>query len=359
LAGFLKSLEQVHVRGMNRRLLRLNWIAGFAIALTAFWLMSPDRAFGLTATTTTLAANSSTQACPTSSLKITLTTLTVTVTGTGGVPTGTVTIEDEAGGTPVPLASAMLNSSGQATVVLYLSNGSHTLLVVYGGDTTFQTSTSMPASAPITSQCNTSFAVDVAILSPSSSSSGMTLTAGQAGTAAVTIVPSQQFIASLGTPGAPAFITDSCSGLPSLASCTFTPESIEILPGQDAGIPSSMLIQTQGPGTSGAVSPTSRPLHKQSPIAWAVLLPGMLGLGGLAWGARRRAWLKRLALVALVGLVTTLGTTACSPLYYYYHHGPNQTPPTPAGTYNVLVTAQTSNGVTAITNSTTIVLTVN
>ena len=84
----------------------------------------------------------------------------------------------------------------------------------------------------------------------------------------------------------------------------------------------------------------------------------MLGLGGLAWGARRRKWLQRLALMGLIGLVTTLGTTACSPLYYYYHHGPTPTPSTPTGTFNVTITAQSNNGVTAITNSTTMVLTV-
>ena len=85
----------------------------------------------------------------------------------------------------------------------------------------------------------------------------------------------------------------------------------------------------------------------------------MLGLGGLAWGARRRAWLRRLMLLALLGLITTLGTTACNPLYHYYNHGPPVNIPTPSGTYNVVVTGQSSNGVTAITNSTTISVTVN
>ncbi len=93
-------------------------------------------------------------------------------------------------------------------------------------------------------------------------------------------------------------------------------------------------------------------------VAWAILLPGMLGLGGLAWGARRRRWLQRLALVALIGLVTALGTTACKPLYNYYNHGPVPNPATPSGTYTVTVTAQSSDGVTAITNNTTMVLTV-
>ena len=46
----------------------------------------------------------------------------------------------------------------------------------------------------------------------------------------------------------------------------------------------------------------------------------------------------------------TLGTTACNPLYNYYNHGPVPNPATPSGTYTVTVTAQSSNGVTAITN---------
>jgi hypothetical protein len=84
----------------------------------------------------------------------------------------------------------------------------------------------------------------------------------------------------------------------------------------------------------------------------------MLGLGGLAWGARRRRWLQRLSLMALVGLVATLGTTGCNPRYYYYNHGPGDPPATPSGTYTVTIAGQSSNGVTAITNTTTFQLTV-
>jgi hypothetical protein len=53
-----------------------------------------------------------------------------------------------------------------------------------------------------------------------------------------------------------------------------------------------------------------------------------------------------------------LGTTGCNPQYNYYHHGPSQNLPTPAGSYTLLVTAQSSNGVTAVTQSTTMGLTV-
>ena len=63
-------------------------------------------------------------------------------------------------------------------------------------------------------------------------------------------------------------------------------------------------------------------------------------------------------LIAIVGLVTTLGTTACNPHYYYYNHGPPNNLPTPSGTYTVTVTGQTSNGISAITQNTTFVLTV-
>ena len=184
----------------------------------------------------------------------------------------------------------------------------------------------------------------------------MTLTAGQSGTATVTVTPSQVFVASLNTTGAPSFVTVSCSGLPTLSSCTFTPESLELLPGQDAGVMSTMLIQTQAQ-TAGAVPP-ARLGHKSSPVAWAILLPGMLGLGGLAWGARRRRWLQRLSLVALVGFVAAMGTTGCNPRYYYYNHGPGNPPATPSGTFTVTVAGQSSNGVTAVTNTTTFQLTV-
>jgi len=57
-------------------------------------------------------------------------------------------------------------------------------------------------------------------------------------------------------------------------------------------------------------------------------------------------------------VITVLGATGCSPLYYYYNHGPVLAPGTPAGNYTVTITAQSSDGVTSNSNSTTMVLTV-
>jgi hypothetical protein len=73
---------------------------------------------------------------------------------------------------------------------------------------------------------------------------------------------------------------------------------------------------------------------------------------------RRRAWLQRLSLLGLVALVAMLGATACNARYDYFNHGPPPNPATPAGTYTIDVSAQSSNGVTAITNTTTLALTV-
>jgi hypothetical protein len=283
-----------------------------------------------------------------------LTTVAVTVSGvpTGSAtPTGTVTISDQTSAGTASIGSQTLDASGHASLTFALPNGSNALSAVYSGDSNYaQGSPYYAPATTIDSQCSSSFAVTVSSMSPSN-----TLTAGEQGTATVTITPLPSFIDSMGD--APAFITVSCSGLPEQSSCSFTPENVEILPGQDEGVTSDMVLTTQAQGTARAVPP-ARPGHNSSPIAWAFLLPGMLGLGGLAWGARRRSWLRRLTLVALLGLFSTLGTTACSPLHNYYTHGPPVNVSTPPGTYTVMVTGQSSNGISAITNSTTFTLTV-
>ncbi len=328
---------------MNRRSLRLEMVAGLGMALLLLLPVSAASAQGISTTTTMTAQSATSSSCS-------LTTLTVGVTSTTGVPAGTVTINDASSGSPVSLGSKTLNSSGQTTFVFALANGVHTLSAVYTGNTAYNTSASVAISQTVSSQCTASFAVTVSGLSPSN-----TLTAGQAGTATITVTPLPSFVPALG--GTPAFITLSCSGLPNQASCTFSPENVEILPAQNEGMTSSMVLQTQAAGTAKAMPPASQS-NGSGPVAWAILLPGVLGLGGLAWGARRRAWLSRLSLVALVGFVAMLGTTACNPRYDYYHHAPPTNLPTPSGTFTVTVTGQSSNGISAVTQNTTFTLTV-
>lgn len=108
------------------------------------------------------------------------------------------------------------------------------------------------------------------------------------------------------------------------------------------------MVQTQlGTGKSA--------LKRASTVSWAILIPGTLALIGLSW---RRKGLAKIALLAVVGLVVTMGMTACNPRYNYFNHGPPHNPSTPTGTYTLTVTAQSNNGVTAINHTAKMVLTV-
>jgi len=320
------------VRGMIRRGLRLKLVAALGIAL-AMPALTVVEAHAQASTSTVLALG--TQSGCTQALTVTVTSNAQPVT------TGSVTIEDDLNGTEVDLATVALNAQGTASSTVSLTAGSHTLAAVYAGNASYQASTSATeTTANITSSCE--FTV-------SASPGTLSLTPGQTGTVAVSVTSYLDFTSTL---SAPLFVTLSCSGLPDQSSCAFTPENVEILPNATAPLTSSMVLITQAASSASIVHP------RANSIAWAFLLPGALGLGGLAWGARRRAWLSRLSLLALLGLVATMGTTACNPRYDYEHHGPPPNPATPAGTYTVIVTAQSSNGITAVTNSTSLVLTV-
>jgi len=329
-------------------------VAGLVIALAV-----PALAFPVgTSTTTTLTAGTR-SGC--------VQPLTVTVAASGTpVTSGTVTINDQFNGNAVQLASVALSSSGAASISVDLAAGSHSLTANFTGITGYQASTSSPAIlASVATECE--FTVAVSSFSPSSSAANtLTLTAGQSGSLTITVIPSVEFTSTL---TAPMFVTISCSGLPDGASCSATPENLEILSttpenclsGSPASAcpPTSLMVILTYAASNSAAAPATPQGNRSTPIAWAFLLPGALGLGGLAFGARRRRWLSRLSLLALVGLVTMLGATACNPRYNYLNHGPPTNPATPSGTYTVTVTAQSSNGVTALTHSTTFTLIVN
>ena len=318
------------MRGLIRRGLRLELVAGLGIALAMPALaMAADSAQGLT-TQTALTAETSDQGGRTKA------TVAITVTGEDGLPaTGAVAITDLGH----PVAGVALNAQGQAKVVLTLPAGSHTLRAVYQGDATHQSSNSVTSAVQAQVSGTPGFGITV---SPGT----LSLTAGQSGSVVASVTPVNA--ASL---TAPMFVTLSCAGLPDQATCTFTPENVEILPGATAASTSSMVIGTQAASTTSS-------LARSSSVSWAILFPGALGLLGLAWGGRRREWLRRLSLVALVGLVTMMGATACAPRYNYYNHGPIPNPATPSGTYTISVNAQSTNGITAVTENATLAVTV-
>jgi len=317
------------VTGMIRRGLRLELVAALSIALASPALAVAAENTHAQATQTTLAVDTRDQAGRTQA------TAAISVMGEDNLPaTGAVSISDHGR----PLAGAALNKQGQATIVLALPAGDHSLTATYTGDPIHRASVSQSVSAQAQSTTTPDFQISV---KPAT----LSLVAGQAGTVTASITPENSAALT-----SPMFVTLSCSGLPDQSSCVFTPENIEILPNATTPITSSMVVLTQQASSASAA--------RSSSVALAILLPGALGLGGLAWSIRRRPWLQRLSLLALVALVTLLGTTACNARYDYYNHGPPVNPATPAGTYTVDVTAQSSDGVTATTHFTTLALTV-
>ena len=315
-----------------RRGLRLEWFAGLGIALA----VPAMAAASSQATQTTLSAETRTVSGHTQA------TLSVSVAGEDGLPAnGAVIIEDEG----TQLAGAALGADGRASVVVGVPQGNHSLRAVYAGDSRHEGSASDFAGVHADASGSTpNFGIAVSPVS-------MTLVAGQSGnvTASVTPINSSSLTA-------PMFVTLSCSGYPDQSSCTFTPENVEILPNATAAVTSNMVITTQAQPTHGRAQPPAG--HTSHPVAWAVLLPGAFSLSGLAFAVRRNRWLSRLSLIGLVALITSLGTTACAPRYDYYNHGPPYNLPTPSGTYSLVVSAQSSNGITATTNTTSFALTV-
>lgn len=335
---------------MNCRRVRLELVAGLGIALAM--LVSPGRAGAQSARTETTMTVQTSNVAGRAQARAT-----VTVTDENGAPaSGIVLIQDG----NRPLASVALDSEGQATAKIDLPAGEHSLTAMYQGDATLQGSASRPqAAATTTTGSAPDFQVTVSSLNPSS------LTAGTSGTATVTVTPVNNAALT-----SPMFITLSCSGLPNEAACSFTPASLQIVSTTPtscaAGSPaaacpptSSVVIQTQGQGV-GHTAMFTKPASGGSPnrLGWALLFPGILGLGGLAWGSRRRRWLSRVLMLAALGVVTVMGATACNPQYHYYHNGIPANPATPSGNYTVTVTAQSSNGITAITHSTTLAMAV-
>ena len=318
---------------MFRRGLRLQWLAALGVAVVMPALAAPA-ATSQQATQTSLRIDTRDRNGRTQAI------LSLAVIGADGQPaTGSIAIQDRG----ESLAGVVLNAAGRATATIDLAAGDHSLSAVYTGDTAHLGSSSEVTPVHAVTGTAPDFSVSIA---PGT----ISLKQGQSGSATVSVTPINA--ASL---TGPMFVTISCSGLPDQSACSFTPENIEIPVGATAAINSSVVIATQATSLAKAEPNLKRGAQ---PVALAVMLPGIMVLGGLAFGTRRRRFLSRIALLGLVAFVSVLGTVACAPLYNYRNHGPPSNLPTPAGTYNVTIAAQSSNGVSATTHTTTIALTV-
>lgn len=307
------------MRGIFSRGLRLQLVAGLGMALAIPALSGIAHASSL-ATQTSLTAETRDQNGHTR------TSVAIAVAAADGTAArGSVALFDNG----VEIAGISLDKAGKATADLELSGGAHDLTARYVGVNGLKASTSSVASVHTLSAGTFSYTVAV---SPST----LTLTAGTSGLVTVTVTP-----ANASALTAPRIIQLSCAGLPDQSTSSFTPTTLEVQTSTTGALTSTLLISTQ------AASGKAMNSQPGGTIAWALLLPGVLTLGGLAFGLRGHRTLQRYSLLALVAVVTLLGTTACNPRYNYLNHGPTPNLPTPAGTYTLSVDALSSDGVTA------------
>ncbi len=176
--------------------------------------------------------------------------------------------------------------------------------------------------------------------------SGTTYTVAPGGTASVQInvTPGPHGFSPAAAP-----LTYSCIGTPNLTTALITCGA------PNNGQPDSLSSVTVTLGTTAPTAQLKPPLGRASRIFYALLLPGF---GILALTGSRRRGVRLLGLIVVLGF-STLGLGACGGGGSSNHS--QSSGGTPAGTYTVTITATTGapTGGTAITGTTTVMLTVN
>jgi hypothetical protein len=249
-----------------------------------------------------------------------------TITPPAATPTFSV-----AGGTYTSTQTVALSDTTPAATIYYTTNGTTptTGSTLYSGAITVGVSETINAIAVATgyAQSSTGTAAYVINLPPSFQVSvnptSLTIVAGQSGTATFTVTPQFGF-------NSPVNLT--CTGLPSEATCSFSPVS---LTPNGAAVSSTLTIATTAP-TASVEMPFGDP---RAPL-YAILFPGLVTILGFAAGRRRM--LRGTQLLAVLALLVIFaGVTACG-------GGGSQAstsnPGTPVGSYTTSVSATSAGG---------------
>jgi len=261
-----------------------------------------NQAVRTTPTTTTLSA-------PTSSRAGQGIVLTSTVSaGTSPVTAGSVNFTD--GGTSV--GSAPLDATGTATITLAgLAPGQHSLQALYITAEPYQPSSSSVAQLTVYASAPS--------LTLTASADSVNVMAGQASVAVNLTVTSLNGL--VGT------VKYACVGLPSNATCTFSPATGTLAAAGTA----TTSLQINAKATQSAESSPA------TGIMAGLLLPfSVLGLAGML-RMRKRLYAQGLALLFLVGMIGSL--TGCG-------GGSSSTKPTPQSTTILISATASSSGVT-------------
>ena len=264
---------------------------------------SVNSTISVTALGTVSLAVSASTTTPTQDTPVTLT-ATLTISGGSGTPTGTVTFYDN--GTAVGIVP--VTSTTVTLTVPSLPLGSNIITAVYSGDATYSTATS-------TANVNSTLTVTplaAAFTMATVSGGTLDLTVGQTGVATFMVTANPTF-------NGP--ITLACSGAPAGTSCTLSPGTLTLSGAQS--------------GTFTAVLDTTAPNNHfnatNSFPTWLKTTGGITLAGGLLllWPNRRRRNLWTLMLLGTLALGGMATLTGCDHKYSG----------TPAGTYNVTVSA--------------------
>ncbi|SEB92924.1 FG-GAP-like repeat-containing protein [Terriglobus roseus] len=235
-------------------------------------------------------------------------TLAVKVSAPSVRPTGAVTFT--AGSTT--LGTATLDVSGNASITYtFATVGTQTVTASYAGD----------ANTAAASVVITATTVNAFTLSPSSANTTLTTSRGGSATSAI-VVASQN-----GFSGSVAF---TCSGLPTGASCSFSPASVTV-----SGAASGNTTMTV------AVTSTVSLLRNLRRNSGDLMLAGVC-LIGIAGASRRRRLVSN-TLIALAVSVTLIGAAGCS------GGGSSSTATAKTYTFNVTATSGAAQTTTAYT----------
>jgi hypothetical protein len=219
-------------------------------------------------------------------------TVTVTSTASATIPTGTVSFLD---GT-TSLGTGALSSGAVATFsTTKLSAGPHSITAVYAGDGTFASSTSTAIAVTVGGGSSGDFTLAA---TPTSA----TVAKGGSATTALSLTA---------TGGFNQQVSFACSGLPTGASCSFSPATVT--PTGSTASTTTITISTSA--GSAIVSPTSQHRWPLAPSTLFAVLLSLSALSGLLVSLLDQTWklefrLRFLASVLLLAL-TVLGFAGC------------------------------------------------
>ena len=242
---------------------------------------------------------------------VTFTAVVQAVAPATGIPTGTVSFFDGS----APLASGVtLNANGQASFgASSLTQGTHSITASYSGDANFAGSMSAPMNDIVNSPG----------LTLSLSKNSLSVTAGGAANFNVNVSSNGELLVP---------VTFACKGLPSDATCEFSPSSLS-----PSALPGKVMV-TIG---SSSVAKLSAPRHGIGGLWFGFALMGIV-FAGLGRSYRTKVTVGVITMFVLVGMLLGCGSGGSKPAVV--------SPTTPTPTISSVTITATSGGLSAAAN---------